>query len=149
MKDIFATIYEIWFQLWNSDFSLIFDTLFDDYGYIMFGVSFILIPLILWFLFYYVWNYPYGKFWHWLGWLIITSLFVAVITLVIANNEIFISNNQALINALDDPDSGYKQFAESLPLKYASINGILSIVVGFIYSLILKQFSKIQMHLPF
>lgn len=149
MKDIFATIYETWFQLYDSQFSLIFDTLYNAGGYIMFGLSFILIPLFLWLLFYYVWNYPYGKFWHWLVWLLITFLFVAGSTFGIANNEIFVSDNQALIDALADPDSGYEQFAKTLPLKYALFNGILTIGVGFIYSLILKQFSKIQIHLPF
>lgn len=149
MKDIFATIYETWFQLWDPHFKLIFGTLFNDGGYIMFGLSFILIPLFLWLLFYYVWNYPYGKFWHWLVWLLITVLIVASSTFGIANNEIFASNYQPLINALAASQSGYAQFAETLPLKYALINGLLTIVVGFIYSLILKQFSKIQIHLPF
>ena len=148
MKDIFATIYETWFQLYDSQFSLIFDTLYNA-GYIMFGLSFILIPLILWLLFYYVWNYPYGKLWHWLVWLIITFLIVAGSTFGIANNEIFVSVNQALIDALADPESGYEQFAKTLPLKYALFNGILTNGVGIIYSLVLKQFSKIQIHLPF
>lgn len=149
MKDIFATIYETWFQLYDSQFDLIFRTLYYDGGYIMFGLSFILIPLILWLLFYYVWPNPYGKFWHWLVWLIIIFLIVVGLTYGIANNEIFVSDNQALNDALADPESGYEQFAKTLPLKYALFNGILTIGVGFIYSLILKQFSKIQIHLPF
>lgn len=149
MKDIFAPIYETWFQLYDSQFSLIFNTLYDAGSYIMFGLSFILMPLLLWLLFYYVWNYPYGKLWHWLVWLIISFLIVAGSTFGLANNEIFVSDNQALIDALADPESGYEQFAKALPLKYALFNGILTIAVGFIYSLILKQFSKIQIHLPF
>jgi len=149
MKDNFSTIYETWFQLYNSQFDSIFNTLFYDGGYIMFGLSFILIPLVLWLLFYYVWKYPYGKVWHWLVWLLITFVIVAGLTFGIANNEIFVSDNQALINALAEPESGYEQFAKTLPLKYALFNGILTIGIGFIYSLILKQFSKIQIHLPF
>jgi uncharacterized protein YqhQ len=149
MKDIFATIYETWFQLYDSQFQLIFDTLYNDGGYVMFGLLFILVSLILWVLFYYVWNYPYGKFWHWLVWLIVTFIIVAGTTYGIANNEIFVSNNKVLINALADPESGYEQFAKTLPIKYALFNGILTTGLGFIYSLILKQFSKIQIHLPF
>lgn len=149
MKDIFATIYETWFQLYDSQFSLIFGTLFNDGGYIMFGLSFILIPLFLWLLFYYVWKYPYGKFWHWAVWSIIVFLIVAGSTFSIANNEIFASNNQALNDALADLDSGYYTFAKTLPLKYALFNGILTICIGIFYSLIFKQFSKIQIHLPF
>jgi len=150
MKNIFATIYETWFQLYDSQFDLIFtNVLYRDGGYIMFGLLFILIPLVLWLLFYYLWNYPYGKFWHWLVCLIITMVIVAGSTFGIANNEIFVSNNQALIDALADPESGYEQFAKALPLKYALINVLLTIGIGFIYSLILKQFSKFQVHLPF
>ena len=149
MNDLFATIYETWFQLYDSQFRLIFDTLYKDGGYVMFGLSFILIPLILWLLFYYVWKYPYGKLRHWLVWLLITVLIVAGSTYGIANNEIFVSDNQALIAALADLESGYEQFAKTLPLNYALFNGILTIGIGFIYSLILKQFSKIQIHLPF
>jgi len=149
ISNIFAPIYETWFQLSNNQFSLIFDTLFKDDGYIMFGLSFIIIPLISWLLFYYVWKYPYGKLWHWLVWLLITFIFVVGLTYGIANNEIFVSDNQALIDALADSESGYEQFAKTLPLKYALINGILTIGISFIYSLILKQFSKIQIHLPF
>jgi len=34
-------------------------------------------------------------------------------------------------------------------MKYALSNSLLALVIGFIYSLIMKQFSKIQLHLPF
>ena len=149
MKDIFAPIYEMWFQLYDGRYSLIFNTLYDDGGYVMFGLTFVLTPLFLWSLFYYAWKNPYGKFWQWLVWLLITFLIVAGSTWGIANNKIFVSDNQPLIDALADPESGYEQFAKTLPLKYALANGILTIGIGFIYSLILKQFSKIQIHLPF
>jgi hypothetical protein len=149
MKDVFAPIYETWFQLYDVKFRLIFDTLYNDDGYIMFGLLFILIPLVLWLLFYFAWKCPYGKFWHWLVWLIVIFLLVAGSTYGIANNEIFASDNQALIDAINDPDTGYYTFAKTLPLKYALINGILATGVGLIFSLFYKQFSKIQMHLPF
>lgn len=149
MKDIFAPIYESWFHLYEAKFSLIFDTLYDYGGYIKLGLSFVLIPLVLLLLFYYVWKYPYGKFWHWFVWLLIIILIVAGASWGIANNEIFASNNQALIDALADPESGYGEFAKTLPLKYTLANSILTLGISFIYSLILKQFSKIQIHLPF
>ncbi len=149
IKDVFAPIYETWFQLYDPEFSLIFDTLYNDGGYIMFGLTFILIPLFLWILFYYVWKYPYGKFAHWLAWLIITVVIVAGSTYSIANKEIFVSDNQALIDALADTNSGYDDYAQALPIKYAVVNGFLSLIISFIYSLIMKQWSKIQIHLPF
>ena len=108
-----------------------------------------IIPLVLLILFYFVWKNPYGKFWHWLGWLFIITVIVAGTTWGIANKEIFASSNPVLIELMADPESGYAQFALSLPLKYAFINGLLTLVLGFLFSLALKQFSKIQIHLPF
>ena len=149
MNDLFATIYETWFNLFNPKFDLIFAALYYDGGYVEFGLLFILLPLLLFLLFYYVWKYPYGKFWHWSLWLLITTVIVSGLTYSIANSEIFASENKDLIKALNDPNSGFEQLAKTLIPKYALANGILTIGVGFIYSLILKQFSKIQIHLPF
>lgn len=149
IKDGFAAIYEIWFQIYELDFAKIFDILYEDWGYLMLGLDFILIPLILMSLFYFVWKYPYGKFWHWLVWLIITTVIVAGTTYGITNNEIYASSNPDLIALLADPESGYDQFAQALPLKYALVNALLGFLIGFLYSLGLKQFSKIQIHLPF
>jgi len=149
MKDIFAPIYESLFGLYDSKYSLIFDALYNDGGYILFGLTFILIPFVLWGVFYYLWKYPYGKFWHWLLWLVLSAIIVSMVTWGLANSEIFASKNQILIDALADAESGYEQFAKNLPMKYAIYNGILSIVIGFVYSIIMKQFSKIQIHLPF
>lgn len=149
MKDFFSIIYEVWFGIFKQDFWQIFQVLFDDGGYIKLGITFLLVPLIMFAAFYYLWKYPYGKFWHWLLLLLIVFLITGGISWGISNNEIFLSNNQALIDALADPESGYEEYANTLPIKYALFNGLLSIAAGFIYSLIMKQFSKIQIHLPF
>jgi hypothetical protein len=149
LKNGFSAIYESWFGLYNQTYDLIFTTFYNDGGYIKFGLSFILIPLVCWLIFYYAWRYPYGKIWHWLIWLIIVSLLVFGTTWGITNSEIFASSNQDLIDALADSKSGYEVFASSLPLKYSLINGCLTLIISFIYSLIMKQFSKIQIHLPF
>jgi chromate transport protein ChrA len=149
MNDLFATIYEALFGLYDSQFSLIFDTLYDYGGYNLLGLTFIAVPLIMFASFYFLWKYPYGKIWHWLLWLLIAFLITGAISWGISNNEIFLSDNQSLIDALADPESGYEQHANTLPLLYALFNGLLSVAVGLIFSLILKQFSKIQIHLPF
>ncbi len=149
MRDIFAALYETVFGIYDSQFSLIFNTLYDDGGYVKLGLTLFLAPLFLWSLFYYAWKNPYGKFLHWFVWLVISFLIVGGVTWGIANNEIFVSNNQALIDAIDDPNSGYKQFAQTLPLNYTWVNGALTLILGFVYSIILKRWSKIQIHLPF
>lgn len=150
MNEIFAALYENkWFGIYNQDYPLIFDSFFDNGGYIKLAMSFILIPLICWLLFYYLWKYPYGRIWHWFVWLLVTIVVVSGVSYGIANAEIFASNNQALNDAIADASTGYENYAATLPLKYALFNGILLLFVGFFYSLVMKQFSKIQIHLPF
>ena len=149
ITDVFAGIYETIFGIRDDKFSLIFSTLYNEWGYIKLGLTFLFIPLLSWFLFYYVWRYPYGKLWHWALWFLISGIVVFGCTWSLANTIILASNNQQLIDALNDPQSGYKQYASDLPLIYAMINTSLALVLGFICSLIFKQLSKIQMHLPF
>ena len=149
MKEIFGSIYDSLFGIFNNDFFLVFQHLFDNGGYIKLGLSFILIPLVFWLVFYYLWKYPYAKIWHWLIWLLISIVTVIGITYAIANTEIFNSNNQALNEAIADESTGYEAYVSSLPMKYALVNSLLAAIIGFIYSLFLKQFSKIQIHLPF
>ena len=79
----------------------------------------------------------------------VTVLIVFVTTYIVAGNEITGSENQALNEALADASTGYADYASTLPMKYALSNSLLALVIGFIYSLIMKQFSKIQLHLPF
>ena len=149
MKEVFAAFYDSLFGIWNQNYPLIFSTLFDYGGYIKLGLLYILVPLVLWILFYFAWQYPYGRFWHWGLWLVVTGLTVFFCTWGLAHAEIFASDNQALNDALNDPESGYKAYVSGLPVTYALVNTLSAVILGFIYSLILKQFSKIQMHLPF
>jgi hypothetical protein len=147
MKDIFAPIYEG--IIYNQDYDLIFYVLFDQGGYVKFGFTWLLIPLCCWLLFYFNWRYPYGRWWHWLIWLIVTVVIVFGTTWGIANSEIFASADQGLNAAIEDPQSGYEAFAQTLPITYATINSILVFGITIIYSFVMKQFSKVQTHLPF
>lgn len=149
MKEFFAWIYDTVFGIFSNECSEIFHHLFNNGGYIKLGFSYILIPLVCWLLFYYLWKYPYGKIWHWFLWLVVTILIVSGITYGIANSEIFGSDNQALNELLADESTGYAKYAATLPLKYALANSLLTIVIGIIYSLFMKQLSKVQIHLPF
>ena len=149
MKEFSATVYETWFKLFNQDYNLIFSTLFDDGVYANLVLSLLFISFLFWALFYYFLTYPYGTFLHWIGWLIISALVVAIVTYSLVNAGIFSSSNQSLNDALADSSTGYADFGESLPMKFAFYNGILTLFIGFIYSMVLKQFSKIQVHLPF
>lgn len=148
MKNFFSMVYESWIGLYNSNFDLIFTNLFEHGGYITLGFTFILIPIILWSIFYFLWKYPYGKLWHWFLWLIVSAIIVSIISYSIANTEIFASGNQALNDAIADETTGYKNYASSLPLSYALYNGLFAIIIGIICSFLMKQISKVQIHLP-
>ena len=149
MKELFGSIYDTLFGIFNNDYFLVFQHLFDNGGYIKLGLSFILIPLVVWLFFYYFYKNPYTRIWHWLIFLAGSVLLVLIASYAIANNEIFNSNNQVLNDAIADESTGYEAYISSLPMRYALVNSLLAAIIGFIYSLILKQFSKIQIHLPF
>ncbi|WP_149277657.1 hypothetical protein [Pareuzebyella sediminis] len=153
MKDalswFFAELYEVWLGVYDTKFVLIYQTLYEEGGYLWFGLIFILIPLLLLILFYFLWKYPYGRFWHWLLWWLIISLVVAFVIWRVSEVAIFDSNNQSLTDALADLETGYDRHARTLPLQYAIYSSLISLGLGFIYSLVLKRWSKIQIHLPF
>jgi len=81
--------------------------------------------------------------------LVVTVILVFGTTWGIAKSEILASSNQDLIDAISDPETGYEAYAQTLPMRYATINSVLSVVISIVYSFIMKQFSKIQAHLPF
>lgn len=147
-SDWFATIYDRWFNIFNPDFqSPVFQYLLDSGFYIMIGLIFLVVPLALMAIFYILWKYPYGKWWHWLIWYVIVTLVVFGWTFGYANQFINDSNAQEMIICYNVQECA--DYIKELPMKYAKANIILSLIVGFLGSLILKQFSKVQTHLPF
>ena len=82
MNEFFGTIYDTVFGIFANKYFLIFQHLYENGGYIKFGLAFILIPLACWLLFYYLWRFPYGKKWHWILWMAVTVLIVFVTTYV-------------------------------------------------------------------
>lgn len=149
MNKGFATLYENFLGIFDQRFKLIFYTLFEEGSYTYIGLCFIVPAIILLFIFYYVWSYPYGKFWHWLFWLLVITLVTFGLTWSLSNEFIFNSSSKQLDALLGDPNSGYEEYALTLAVKYALWNAGFSIILGFIYSLLMKQFSKVQTHLPF
>lgn len=144
---MFGTIYDRVFNIYSTDFPVIFSYFFKNGFYIMLGMIFILIPLTFFTIFYYLWMYPYGRWWHWLIWLFISLSVVFGCTFGYANSFILNSNAPDMISCYNLQQCS--DYVNTLPIQYAKANFILSIISGFIWSLILKQFSKVQTHLPF
>lgn len=149
MNSGFATLYENFLGIFDQQFKLIFYTLFEEGSYTYIGLCFIVPTFILLLIFYYFWSYPYSKLWHWILCIFIIILVTFGLTWSLSNEFIFNSDNQQLINLLSNPESGYEDYALTLPLKYAMWNAVFALFLGFLFSVIMKQFSKAQIHLPF
>jgi hypothetical protein len=148
MGKFFGSFYDGIFNIYHESYHEIFQHLYDNGGYTRMGLTFLLIPLVGWILFYFLWKYPYSRIWHWLIWTAVIVIIVAGITNGIANAEIFGSDNQTLNDLLADTSTGYAEYAGSLPVKYVLANSLLALILSCLYSLLMKQFSKIQVHLP-
>ncbi len=154
MNNLFATIYEMWFGLWDENFQLIFNLMYDTNGYLKIGIIWLLVPIVLNALFYFLWKNPHSKFWHWLVWQIVIGAIVLGVDWTIAENIVFYppqywANAQQLLNAYGDPNSGYGDYASWLTMVYGLVSGGLALVMGFISSMIYKFFTKHHTHLPF
>lgn len=136
-------------NIYKIDFDYIFQTMFENGTYNYLGLVFIFVPLVLLLAFYLIWKYPYGKLWHWILYVIIIAVIVGAVSWQVTYSAIFNSGIIELEELINSNTDGYADFAFSLLPKYALINSVLAIFVSFIYSLILKRFSKIQIHLPF
>jgi hypothetical protein len=147
MKDFFASIYETLFGIYNSSYQLIFDTLYDNNVYFWFVIISLVIPLIACVIFYYSYKNPYATLFNWALFMGSSIVIALMITSALASYEIYASS-ASLIKELNNPSSTYQNYASLLPLKYALVNFLLAAFSCIIFSLIFKQRSKVQTHLP-
>ncbi len=141
---IFEPFYEFFeksFGIFDNNFSMVFQTLFENGGYNNMGLILLFIPLVFLLLFYFIWKYPYGTIWHWL-------ISLGIITIIVGAAT-FGSVSLAIAKFLVDTNQVVADFTSSLVWKYAILNAFLSLLISFLFSLILRRFSKVQMHLPF
>jgi hypothetical protein len=106
------------------------------------------LPILYWLVFYKLYSNPYAKLFHYLIALLLLLVLIGFLSYSLVNEALWGSNNQAL-NDLLATDQSAIEIADALPLYLSIYNVILSAILGFVYSIFLKRFSKIQMHLPF
>ena len=106
------------------------------------------LPIFYWLGFYKFYSNPYTKFFHYLIALLLSLVIIGFLSYTLVNEALWGSNNQAL-NDLLASDQNAIELADSLPLYLSIYNVFLSAFLGFGYSILLKRFSKLQMHLPF
>ena len=151
MSNVFASIYE--WLLYNMDYRLIFDCLYNGSGYGQLGLSLLLIPLLLFILYYWdshlPWGNPYRKKFTWFIWLIIVAIIVVGSSYGIVYPAIMGSQDVSLQTALDDLTTGYYDFAQNFFVSISLLNGVYALLVGFLWSLLLKLKSVLHVHIPF
>lgn len=151
MKNFFAMIYE--WLLYDKNFNLLFRQLFQGDGYLFLGLSVLFLPMFLFMLFYwdsrFPWGNPYRKKFNWILWLVLTAAIVVGVSYAIIFPALFNSSDPALIQAMTNPATGYAVFAAGLTVKLSILNGVYSLLVGFLWSLLLKQKSVLHIHIPF
>lgn len=127
IKPLFQNVYSV--KLWEMG-------IYSKLGYLLIGI-----PLVLTAVFYLLWKYPFAKLWHWLIWWLIAGTFVSLFSYQI------IAAQQQFAIYLNDPS----QFPDcrSFVNKIVIANGFYSLIIGFLYSLVLKRIPKPQSHLPF
>ena len=137
---IFYEFFENIFGFYNANFSIVFQNFYQSGGYNSMGLILLFIPLLVLLLFYFGWTYPYGTKAHWF-------LTIFVIALIVAGST-YGATRSALESSLTSTEN-IADFASLLSIKYSVLNGFLSLLVSFLYSLGLRPFSKVQMNLPF
>lgn len=144
----FSFLYEDILGLFDQDAYAIFELYSDESVYTILGLLLIMTPLLLWGMFYFVWKFPYGSLVHWLIWLIITAILVAIVTWLILNSYETRLDASGALSDLEAQGIDFKAYLSFLYLKFACINAALSTVLSTVYSLVMKQSSKVQAHLP-
>jgi hypothetical protein len=142
--NLFTPLYQLiedLFGMYDQDFDFIFTAIYEGGSYDLMGLMFVFIPAILVVLFYYLYRNPYATSFHWTLALLIGAVVVFLLTYNIMRLN--------LADYIVDPDPLVQDFVNSLIVQYCLLNAVLSLITGFIWSMLIKQKSKIQMHLPF
>jgi hypothetical protein len=139
----FEPIYQYFdtlFDVFDNQYSYLFTELYEEssYGY-MFIIS-LAVPLILYLVFYYLLRLPYLTILHWLLVLFLVGLLTFGLEIAYLRD--------VLSEYLMSGDFEEADYTSDLVYFYSFLNVGFSIVFGIIFSFILKQWSKMYMHLP-
>lgn len=138
MNTFFANWYELSGQL--EGFS---DDMYNNGLYLHVGIWMVLIPIVLLTIYYYVVNAAsLSKWWHWLLLVVIIGVINLIIGYSTAYNGIWDVYEQQNIDY-----TGYNVGIDSL--TFGLINALWSMVVGFVWSMIIKWGSSTCRRTPF
>ena len=135
MNDFFANLYEL--LSYNQGFS---DDMYGNNLYVPIGICMVLVPVVLLTLYYYVLNSSrFNRWWHW--------LLLVVIICVINFGIAFGISYGSILNMHGTPEVGYPLLADSLGFSF--VNVLWTIVISFVWSMIIKWGSSQCRRTPF
>ena len=138
MNDLFAPMYEWWFEF--EDYEILLDCLYDNNDYGKFGWLLLIVPLILLALFYRAWDPMRRQRLMWL----ITTIIISLIGYMATTGIVF--NNVCILDELNGLDS---KLAETFIVQISLISALYFLLVSMIYTFIVKRFSINNSHNPF
>lgn len=131
-----------------SNYSLVFNHLYDNGMYTYLGLITFLVILLPLFYFYKLYKNPYAGIIHWLITLLIGALLTAVLIYGILDWAIYNVHNPVLMDAISNTNTGYNDFIDSWMLIFPFKCAVIAFIWGAIISIVLKSISKIQTHIP-
>lgn len=138
MNDLVAPSYEWWF---NFDvYEILLDCLYNNNDYGKFGWLLLIVPPVLLWLFYKVWEPMRRQRLMWSITIIIISLIGYMTTTGI------VYSNSCILKQLNGQNS---ILAETFIVQISLINALYFLLVSLIYTFIVKRFSTHNSHNPF
>lgn len=138
MNDLFAPMYEWWFEF--EVYEILLDCLYDNNDYGKFGWLLLIVPLLLLALFYKAWEPMRRQRLMWS----ITIIIISLIGYMTTTGIVF--NNVCILDELTGLDS---KLAETFIVQISLISALYFLLVSLIYTLIVKRFSINNSHNPF
>jgi hypothetical protein len=138
MNDLFAPIYEPWFNF--NVYQILLDCLYDNNDYGKFGWLLLIVPLLLLALFYKAWEPMRRQRLMWS----ITIIIISLIGYMTTTGIVF--NNVCILDELNGQNS---ILAETFIIQISLINALYFLLASLIYTFIVKRFSTHNSHNPF
>lgn len=138
MNDLFAPMYEWWFEF--EVYEILLDCLYDNNDYGKFGWLLLIVPLLLLALFYRAWDPMRRQRLMWL----ITTIIISLIGYMATTGIVY--NNVCILDELNGLDA---KLAETFIVQISLISALYFLLVSMIYTFIVKHFSINNSHNPF
>ena len=138
MNDLFAPMYEWWFEY--EVYEILLDCLYDNNDYGKFGWLLLIVPLLLLALFYKAWEPMRRQRLKWS----ITIILISLIGYMTTTGIVF--KNVCILDELNGQDP---KLAETFIVQISLISALYFLLASLIYTFIVKRFSTHNSHNPF